>query len=135
MKKQLGVWLDYREANLIELQGEDVQVQTLPSDVDTSRPKGGSRTRTVPYGPMDKISESKYLERRKQQEESYFERIIGAVQAADELYVFGPAEAKDGLVKAIKERNAFGPQLRAVETADSMTPNQKIAKVKAFFGR
>lgn len=134
MKKQIGIWLDYREANIIELTGDESTMNTLPSEVDTSRPKGGSRTKGAPYGPMDKISESKYLERRKQQEAAYFEQIIAAVQEADELYIFGPAEAKDGLAKAIRQNPTFKPLLRAVETADSMTINQKVAKVKAFFG-
>ena len=59
--------------------------------------------------------------------------MIAAVKDADELYLFGPAEAKDGLLKAIKANKNFKPAFKGIETADSMTENQKIAKVRAFF--
>lgn len=134
MKKQTGIWLDFREANLIELAGGEANVVTIASEIDPSRPKGGSGSRGTPYGPMDKISESKYLERRKHQEQAYYQKLVAALKGADELYIFGPAQAKDGLLKTIKDTPNFRPHLSGFDTADSMTENQKVAKVKAFFG-
>jgi hypothetical protein len=135
MKKKTGIWLDFREANLITLHGKSELFETILSEIDTSRPKGGSRSK-MPWGPMEKISERAFLERRKHEEKSYYDRIIDAVKDADEVYIFGPAQAKDGLVKAIKEKsNVFLPLLGDVETSDSMTKNQKIAQVKDFFSQ
>lgn len=134
MKKQTGIWLDFREADIIELEGGEVNVRNIESDIDTSRPKGGAGQGGTPYGPMDKISESKYLERRKHQEKAYFEKLIAEIKSSDEVYIFGPAEAKDGLLKCIKDTSNFQPHLSGIETADSMTANQKVAKVKEFFG-
>ena len=56
-----------------------------------------------------------------------------AVKDADELFVFGPAEAKDGLLKAIKINHKFHPELKGFARADSMTKNQKVARVREFF--
>lgn len=132
MKKRIGIWLDFKEANIIELDKNDAKLATISSEIDLVHPKGGARSKT-PYGPMDKISERKFLERRKAQERTYFEKLISAAKHADELYIFGPAEAKDGLLKAIKDTTGYHPILQGVERADSMTENQKVAKVRAFF--
>lgn len=131
-KTKVGIWLDFRNANIITLIGKGVSVKTIDSNVDPSKPRGGSRPKKK-WGPVDTVSEKHFLERRKQEVKTYYEELMTAVKDADELYLFGPAEAKDGLVKAIKAKANFKPALRGIETADSMTENQKVAKVRAFF--
>ncbi len=133
MKNKIGVWLDFKEANIIKLNEEEHTIETIPSEIELVRPKGGARSKT-PYGPMDKISERTFLERRKAQEKNYYDKLIVAVRDADDVFIFGPAEAKDGFLKAIKNQAGFAPAVRGVERADSMTENQKVAKVRAFFG-
>ena len=132
MKKQTGIWLDFKNAFIITLKEKSVDVQTIDSDIEDYNVKGGARSKQ-PWGPMDKTSESKYLERRKQQAKKYYAHIKDRVQDADMLYIFGPAEAKVGLEKAMMEDNNFKPKIQAVETADSMTQNQMVAEVRAFF--
>ena len=132
MKKQTGIWLDFKEASVIELKGEEVVITTISSEIENFNPKGGARSKSS-WGPMDKISESKYLERRKHQERAYYQKLLKAIQKADELYIFGPAEAKNGLVKMIESKSDFKPLLKGVKSADSMTENQKIEEVKVFF--
>ena len=109
-----------------------VTVSNIDSNVGASKPRGGSRPK-MKYGPVDTVSEKHFLERRKQEEKAYYENLMTAVKDANELYLFGPAEAKDGLLKAIKANNNFKPAFKSIETADSMTENQKVAKVRAFF--
>ncbi len=132
MKKQTGIWLDFKEAFIIELDKAEAKVNKTLSEIDHFHPKGGARSKT-PYGPMDNISERTYLERRKAQDKAYFEKLMDAVQYTDELFIFGPAEAKDGLLKAIKSNPGFKPYLKGIERADSMTENQRVAKVRDFF--
>ena len=134
MKKRIGIWMDFREAFIIELQEKDASIAHVSSEIEDFHPKGGSRMKGAPWGPMDKISEPKYLERRKHQEKDYYQRLMKATEIADELYIFGPAQAKEGLKKAINDNTNFKPSLKGVETADSMTENQRVAKVRAFFG-
>jgi stalled ribosome rescue protein Dom34 len=75
-----------------------------------------------------------FANRRNNEEHSYFREIIENVGDADEVVIFGPGEAKDLLVNAIKEHSShFNSDLMAVLTADSMTENQKVAYVKSFF--
>ncbi len=132
MKKQIGIWLDYKEALIIELTEEKALTTSIPSEIEDFHPKGGARSKTN-WGPMDKISERTYLERRKHQEKNYFQNLIKTVRKADELFVFGPAQAKDKFIQVIINSTGMHPALKGSEKTDSMTDNQKIAKVKAFF--
>jgi len=129
--KQIGIWLDFNEANIIELSNDEMSTATIPSNIEHYHLKGGARSKT-PWGPMDKTSESKFLARKKQQEKNYYEAICEDIKEVDELFIMGPAEAKIGLQKYI-ESTALQDKLMDVQTADSMTANQKIAKVKTFF--
>ena len=136
MKKQTGIWLDSREANFIELQGGDlVSFHKLSSDTNTSQSKGGNPAGGRRGGTMTGVSEKNHENRRHNEEHSYFKAIIENVRGADEVVIFGPGEAKDLLVNAIQEHPShFNSQLMAVQTADKMTENQKVAYVKTFFG-
>ncbi|HHM20648.1 MAG TPA: hypothetical protein ENJ20_01375 [Bacteroidetes bacterium] len=135
MRKRVGIWLDFNEANIIELGAggkKDVKITTVPSGIEHYHPKGGARSKT-PYGPMDQMSEKTYLERRKAQEKAYFKKLMEAVKDADDLFIFGPAEAREGLEKAIRANNNFRPRLWGSERVDYITQNQKVAKVRDFF--
>ncbi len=129
---QIGIWLDYREANIITKQGEEITVVTLPSNIDPGKPKGGHRSKT-PYGPMDVISEGKHIEKRKHQQDEYYKQICEAVKDCDELFIMGPAEAKIGLRKYMSKYRDLYSKLQDVQTADSITENQKVEKVRNFF--
>ncbi len=53
---------------------------------------------------------------------------------SDELYIFGPAETKIKLKQKLQEDNRFSKiLLNDVETADSMTQNQIIARIREYF--
>ena len=47
--------------------------------------------------------------------------------------IFGPAEAKKELEKAINEKKDMAGKVKAVLSADVMSENQIVAKVKEFF--
>lgn len=133
MKKQIGIWLDYKEANIITFNGEKNEVEIIPSEVEVYRLKGGARSKQ-PYGPMDKTSESKILYRRKQQVEKYYKKIMEATKDGDEIYIIGPAEAKIGLRNKMTKTRNYRPMIKGFETVDSITKNQKIAQTRNFFG-
>lgn len=129
---QIGIWLDYKEANIITKQGVGIDVKTILSEIDPGKPKGGHRSKT-PYGPMDKISEGKYSEKRKHQLDAFFKVICDEVRACDEVFIMGPAEAKIGLRKYMSNIKDLYPKLQDVQTVDSITENQKVEKVKKFY--
>jgi hypothetical protein len=55
---------------------------------------------------------------------------------SDELYIFGPADTKTKLEKKINaEKSTIASKPKSIETADSMTSNQIVAKVKQFYNQ
>ena len=134
-KKQIGIWLDFKEAFLVTFDAKDdtPEIKHIPSNIERGIPKGGSRSNT-PWGPHMAVKEQAFLARRKKEEKAYFESILKAIDTkTDELMIFGPAEAKTGLLKAIKAVKNFPTAVKAILPADSMTQNQIVATVRDFF--
>ena len=133
MKRQTGIWLDTQQAFIIIFENEYYRTETVYSTIEDFHPLGGSRSK-VPYGPMEKISEKKYLERRKNQEQKYFEQIEKIIAGSERVYLFGPAEIKQKLRDNLLRQHDFKNCVVEIESADKMTNPQKIAKAKSFFG-
>jgi hypothetical protein len=135
MKKQTGIWLDSKEANFIELvDGDLVNFHKIESDQQGAKSKGGVPGGGRRGGTVAGASEKTMANRQRNEERGYFDEILENVKDADEVVVFGPGEAKDHLVSAIKAHPShFNADLMAVLTADKMTEHQKVAYVKTFF--
>ncbi|WP_222983485.1 hypothetical protein [Flagellimonas meishanensis] len=131
--KQIGIWLDKREAIGIVLENNREKEFSILSELDFYNPKGGSRSKTR-WGPQDVVQDSKYLETEKHQLKRYFSNIVDTIGDVDELAIFGPAEAPDKFLKALQEDHPMlATRVKAKEKTDSMTKNQFRALVKEFF--
>jgi len=132
MQKQTGIWLNYNHADIIHLLSDEVEIVKVESNIDHQRIGGGSRSKT-PYGPMDNTSESKLLERKKHQINNYFKKITEEISDSSEVFLFGPSDSKVKYRKYLAAHSGKKPNVFDVITADSMTENQKVAKVKDIF--
>lgn len=136
-KKQVGIWLDVRNAYLIDVslgnENTEEQIVHIHSDIEETEGGGGTRSKS-PWGPQGGDSQRRLQERIHHEEKAYFEKIIHAIDPkTDELLLFGPSTAKLGLRSAIKEIKHYHPVIAAVEAADQMTVHQMEAWAKAFF--
>ena len=134
MKKQTGIWLDLRNAWIINLSTTEeavVEMQHITSEIDES---GDTRSKT-PWGGQDGDNQSSKEERRHHQEDDYFHSILEIIDSGTEdLVIFGPSKAKFGLQNLL-EKQHHAPKIRGVESADQMTENQMKAWVLDFFCR
>ena len=87
---------------------------------------GGSR--------KDGLQTTETIQGRKfdMQLDKYFDDIIAHIRDAEMIQIFGLGEAKDGLLKRLKN-NDLKDRIVKIETADSMTDNQVAAKVREYF--
>jgi hypothetical protein len=140
MKKQTGIWLDLRNAYLINLPEEmhsndEVEVIHLSSEIEETSATGGTRSK-APWGPQGGDPQRTAQERRHHEEGDYFEVIINTINPdTEELVLFGPSEAKHGLNNAIGKKTHYQPKIMGVEGADQMTQHQMVAWVRTFFNR
>ena len=127
-----GIWLDNHKAYIVYINNGNTNMIRIDSDVEDYRIHGGSAAPS-PFGSQNAVSEKRFLERKKQQLNSFFNEVIEKIEACDEIYICGPAEAKKGLNKEIEKKFRLKSRVARVETCDSMTENQIVAKVKSFF--
>lgn len=132
-KRRFGVWVDHEGAVIVTLIGKDIRTARLLSEVERhTRLSGGSRSATI-YGPQDVASESTHNRRFQNQLATYYEKLIGKLRDADELFIFGPGEAKKELKKALEKHKAYQGKTVGIEAADKMTEAQIVAKVRQRF--
>jgi hypothetical protein len=130
---KVGIWLDHRRAVLVYVLEKDSQVRTLNSHVEKRvRLAGGSRGKE-PYAPQDIRQDSKQDERIAHQLKEYYERIIRIIGQPEELYIFGPGEAKQELARRVAAHKELGDLAPAVETADKLTVPNIVGKVREHF--
>ena len=132
--KNIGIWMDKEKAHIVSVSAAGEKMATIYSDLEFFKPKGGSRTRSAKWGPQDVVQDSKYLEREKHQLKDYFKKLVGAIDDADAIALFGPAETNEKFRKELmKNHKDLAKKLKTVTKADSMTENQVKALVRDYF--
>jgi hypothetical protein len=131
-QKNIGIWIDSKEATIIEL-GENTNTKTLHSNL-TKRPRFGGETSLKPKGRISSASDYKHSMEAQYENEmtKFLKEVTSEIKDADNLYIFGPAETRIKLESTIKRFNKRAHVL-GVEASDKMSDSQKIKRVKEFF--
>ncbi|NTU54730.1 MAG: hypothetical protein HGA79_00595 [Anaerolineales bacterium] len=127
MKKKIGLWIDNREAIIVKLTDKGEQIIRINSGAEKQlRFEGGSR--------KDGLQTTETIQGRKYDTQlgKYFDDIIAHIREAEMIQIFGPGEAKDGLLKRL-EKDGLRERVVAIETMDKMTDDQIAAKVREHF--
>jgi hypothetical protein len=127
VKKKIGLWIDNREAVIVELTDKGEQITRIKSDAEKQiRVEGGSR--------QDGLQTTEAIRGKKLDAKlgNYFDDIIAHIHDAELIQIFGPGDAKNKLAKQL-EKNRFKEQIVEIETVDNMTDNQIAAKVQEHF--
>jgi stalled ribosome rescue protein Dom34 len=132
MKKNIGLWIDHREAVLVIItEGTEEILHITSSDQKYIRYSGRSHSGT-PKGSKEITAEDQMDRKFGNQLNKYYDEVIAAVRSADAIQIFGPGEAKGELKKRI-ERDGLKAHIPVVETTDKMTERQIAAKVREHF--
>jgi len=130
MDRNVGLWIDHRQAYLIRNGAKKVEV--IPSNVKPrAHYTGGSRIGGAYNQNLD--SELRHNDHYKLQLDKYYAQVIQFLRSADSILIMGPGEAKLEFKKVLQKHNDLRRRLLKVESADKMTPNQMIAHVRSFF--
>lgn len=133
MKKQTGIWIDSSKAIIVTLLDGKEHIIKIESNIENLMDLGKEGNKGTFMGTHHINNERKFEERKKHQVDSFLKNVIEEIKQDDELYVFGPGEVKLKLKTAIENTNHLSSRLKSLETADSMTQNQLVAKVKDFY--
>ncbi len=133
-KPYLGIWVDHRDAYLIWASEEgEVETQHAQAEYAESRKRsGGVVAGAGVHGGVPPHAD--IADKRRRQAKLFYEDLFRDVQRAENVYLFGPGQAKRELARALEGHKDFVGSLAGVESAEKMTAPQMVAQVKAFFG-
>jgi len=132
MKKEIGLWLDHREAIIVILTDGGEEIKHITSSSRKHIRYSGSSHSKTPEGLKEVTSEDQRDRKFTKNLNSYYDEVIAVVRGADSIQIFGPGEAKGELEKRI-EREGLKAHILAIETVDKMTDRQISAKVREHF--
>ncbi|MBK8845893.1 MAG: hypothetical protein IPO27_04670 [Bacteroidetes bacterium] len=133
MEKQTGIWIDSSKAIIVKLLDGKESTIEIQSEIENRVHHLGEGDKGTFTGIRHSNNEKKFDERKQHQINSFLKNVIEQIKSDNELYIFGPAEIKLKLKTLIEEDKHLLSKLKSVETADSMTNNQVVARVKDFF--
>lgn len=128
MATQAGVWIDHRQAIMVLIQDGGQQIKKMGSGIDG--PTGTNHA----YASSDYVAEDRLERKAEEHLKNFYDEVIAGLEGAEALLILGPGEAKDELMKRIKNRKLQGVTLE-LETTDKMTEPQLAAKVTEHFGK
>ncbi len=130
MDRNVGLWIDHKQAYLIW--NEDGKVEVIPSRIEPpAHFSGGTQLGGKQNQKAD--IEARRSDRFRLQLNKYYQQVITALKDASSIFVMGPGEAKVELQKVIKKSKDLQKRLLKVETTDKMTKNQMIAYVRKCY--
>jgi hypothetical protein len=129
VKKQIGLWIDHREAILVSLtDGTEEIKHVISNNAKHMRYSGSSHAKT-PEGMKEVTSEDQRDRKFGNDLNQYYAEIIALIRDADSIQIFGPGEAKGELKKRL-EREGVKAHILQLEPADKMTDRQIASKVR-----
>lgn len=131
--KNTGIWIDTREAKIFEWDGRKIGMRTIYSGAERKPKIEGEKSRRTKRMTIGFDYASSQEARFREDLKKFFRSIMADVADSDYLYLFGPAEAKVLLEKEMKNDKSLKPIILKVENCDSMTNNQLMEKVLAFY--
>ena len=132
MNHRIGIWIDHAKAVIVSTSADGVAVSTVESEAGRrARHAEGPTTPTL--GGIRDSGENPHRQLDAQHRERYYDEIITQLGHPAALLIFGPAEAKTELTKRLSRFKTLAGVV-GLETTDTLTDPQIVAKVKRHYG-
>jgi hypothetical protein len=128
-----GVWIDHRKAQIVGLTADGETIRVILSNVQKHPERGGDSPMKGPYEAQQVPADDRRQRALTGELNAYYDAVIVALRDYERLLIFGPGEAKGQLHARLTETRQ-GSRVAAIETADQMTDQQIVAKVRAYWG-
>jgi hypothetical protein len=130
MDRNVGLWIDHKQAYLIWY--KEGRIDVIPSEIEPPEHFSGG---TQLGGKLNQKGdmELRHNGRYRLKLTKFYKRVVSALKDVDSIFIMGPGEAKVEFEKVLNRQKAMQKRLLKVETADKMTKNQMIARVRKFY--
>ena len=133
MKKEMGLWIDHRQAVIVINGDQNEEIKrTITSNMEKHvRYSGASQAKDAGESHRDTTEDGR--DRRfDDQLNRYFDDVISYLHDASSILILGPGEAKVEFQKRL-EVHGLSERIVAIKTADKMTDDQIAAEVRQHF--
>jgi len=133
MKTNAGLWIDHREAIIVELTDTEPKIEHLHSTAEKQLRRSGEpghgrfESQEVPADDSRQREYTGQLAR-------YYDAIVARLHNAESILIFGPGETKGELQKRF-DKHPDASRTVKLQTTDKMTEAQIVAKVVDHFQR
>ena len=129
MSKEIGLWIDRREAILVILTDGEEEIRHIASSSEKYVGEPGGSNAGNPQGLIGFTVEDQRDRNYVNRLNHYYDEVIAVIRGADSIQIFGPGEAKGELERRIG-RSSLKARMPATEATDKMTDPQIAAKVR-----
>jgi stalled ribosome rescue protein Dom34 len=117
-KKEVGIWMDYSSAYVMEMIGDEIASMEVNSEFTWEEKQHGFFK-----------NEGRMHTKEKKLVTEYFNKISEKIAGSEAVLLFGPGEAKNELFNLLTANPQFKHVNMRVKTTDRLTENQR----KSFF--
>ena len=134
-RKKAGIWLDHTVAHLIKVKNGKMIVENVFSGIESNvRYKGETGTGTKLGKTRSTNREFTKHRTEENQLHAYYKTLTDIIATYDSIFLFGPSTAKKELLNWIRDKKKISGKTFIVDSAEEMSFNQMVAKVKATLG-
>ena len=132
MSKQLGLWIDRRQATIVTVTEQGEVISEILSDVESQLRRSGDSPLKGSYEALQVPADDRRQMILTGELNTYYDEVIGQIRDADSILIVGPGAAKHELQQRLEE-NRLGAKVVGVETVDHLTEPQIAAKIRQHF--
>ena len=133
MKKNIGIWIDTKQAVIIKLLNDTHSVKVIESNIETRERIDGESKKYGRFGGQFMTFEKNKLNRKIEQTNQYVKNLLKEVENCDSVVLFGPSKMKTIFEKELKSNMQLANKLIGVSNSKLLTENQMVAWVKDFY--
>ncbi|MGE3825690.1 MAG: hypothetical protein AB7G44_15825, partial [Bacteroidia bacterium] len=133
MKNKTGIWIDHKRALVVNFnEKNEEKLYRIESGFEgKEREEGEDRNKNnARMGSHFITNEKGFENRQKEQLRKFYLEVILRISEDSEVYIFGPASAKDELAAKIRNYVSLKISITKIEPADRMSENEIAAKAR-----
>ena len=134
MSKQLGLWIDHRQATIVTITEQGEEISEILSDVEKQLRRSGDSPLKGSYEALQVPADDSRQRTLTGELNTYYDEVIEQIRDADSILIVGPGAAKHELQKRLEE-NRLDAKVIGVETIDNLTEPQLVAKIRQHFAK
>lgn len=131
MLNKVGVWIDRRQAIVVQFSDAGEECIHIQSGVESQERRASDHPEGT-FEPLNVPADDTRDRKETAELGKFYDDVISHLRRAHSIFIFGPGEAKKQLKNRIEEIHSVTGKVE-VETADSMTDPQVVAKVRRHF--